>query len=72
MKHSQLMSSIVSFYQGLALVQVLPPFHMWKLRFHGVYSSPTLNHVWIQSSKYELLRYDSNFRTHEKEAKKSN
>ena len=26
-----LMSSIVSFYQGLPLVQVSSPFHMWKL-----------------------------------------
>ena len=35
-----LMSSVVSFYQGLALIQVSTPFHMWKLRFHVVCASP--------------------------------
>ena len=35
-----LMSSIVSFYQELALVEGLNPFHMWKLWFHGVCAFP--------------------------------
>ena len=37
-----LMPSLVSFYQGLALIQVSTPFHMWKLRFHGACTYPLL------------------------------
>ena len=51
------MSSIVSFYQGLALVQVSSRFHM--LGFHGVYTYPI----------YEELKHDSNFQSHEKRVK---
>ena len=37
-----LMPSLVSFYQGLALIQVSTSFHMWKLRFHGACTYPLL------------------------------
>ena len=41
------------------------------LTSRGVYIPP-LNQACILSSEYEGLRHDSNFQSHEKEAKKSN
>ena len=61
------MSSNVSFYQGLAQVQVSTPYVEAKTSW-GVYIF-LLNHVCIQSSEYEGLRHGSNFQSHEKHAK---
>ena len=51
-------SLIVSFYQGLSLVQVSTSFHLRNLRFQGGVQIPLLNYL---CTKCEGLRLDCKF-----------
>ena len=47
--------SVISFWRGLSLVQVLTSYHIWKLKSHGVHNPPLWTMYAEKSSKCKGL-----------------